>query len=232
MVRVNVSERFPLARISSSTAAELKNAMDKKRTIHLVDDDAAVRRAVGFVLSTNGYSVQRYSSGTEFLKHADPSTTGCAMLDIGLPGMDGLEVQAMMAKRGIAMPVIVLTGCGDVSIAVRAMKAGAIDFLEKPFSSAALLQSVAGAFRRIDSFNLHTIEAAEASVRIAALTPREREVLAGLANGFPSKKIADMLRCSSRTVEVHRANITRKLGVRNHAEVLRLAFVSGINLSK
>src|SRR3546814_784293 len=125
------------------------------------------------------------------------------------------------------MPVIVRTGHGEVSVAVQAMKGGAIDFLEKPFEKAALLEAVRRAFARLDDVDLRALESSEAEVRVAALTPREQEVLEGLANGLPNKTIAYDLGCSSRTVEVHRASLMAKLEVRNLSEALRIAFAAG-----
>ena len=202
--------------------------MTDKRVIHLVDDEEAIRRAAGFALKAVGLGVETYASGVEFLARARPTTQGCVILDVRMPAMDGLEVQTAMAERGIHVPVIVLTGHGDVSVAVQAMKAGAVDFLEKPFEKAALLRAVERAFARIADADIRAIEAADAHVRIAALTPREREVLEGLAQGYPNKTIAYDLGCSSRTVEVHRASLMVKLDVRNLSEALRIAFAAGM----
>lgn len=202
--------------------------MGDRRVIHLVDDEEAIRKAASFALKTAGYDVVAYASGVQFLKTARSARMGCLILDVRMPEMDGLEVQAAMAERGIGMPVIVLTGHGDVSVAVQAMKAGAVDFLEKPFEKSALLQAVARAFARIDDADVRTLEASDAQVRVAALTPREQEVLEGLANGLPNKTIAYDLGCSSRTVEVHRASLMAKLEARNLSEALRIAFAAGL----
>jgi len=202
--------------------------MGDKRVIHLVDDEEAIRKATGFALKTSGYDVLTYASGVEFLKAAKSAQMGCVVLDVRMPDLDGLEVQAAMAARGIAMPVIVLTGHGDVSLAVRAMKAGAIDFLEKPFEKAVLLQAVTRAFSHIDNLDIRALESSAAAVRIAALTPREQEVLEGLANGLPNKTIAFDLGCSSRTVEVHRASLMAKLQAHSLSEALRIAFAAGL----
>ena len=199
--------------------------MGDRRVIHLVDDEESIRKAASFALKTAGYDVVTYASGVEFLKEAKSAAVGCVILDVRMPEMDGLEVQAAMAARGVNMPVIVLTGHGDVSVAVQAMKGGAVDFLEKPFEKAALLGAVSRAFARLDDVDFRTLEA---GVRVAALTPREREVLEGLANGLPNKTIAYDLGCSSRTVEVHRASLMAKLEVRNLSEALRIAFAAGM----
>ena len=201
--------------------------MGDRRIIHLVDDEESIRKAASFALKTAGYDVIAYTSGVEFLRTAKSAEVGCVILDVRMPEMDGLQVQTTMAARGINMPVIVLTGHGDVSVAVQAMKGGAIDFLEKPFEKAALLEAVRRAFARLDDVDLRARESSEAEVRVAALTPREQVVLEGLANGLPNKTIAYDLGCSSRTVEVHRASLMAKLEVRNLSEALRIAFAAG-----
>jgi two-component system response regulator FixJ len=202
--------------------------MSLKRTIHLVDDEEAIRRSAGFMLRTSGFAVEAYPSGVAFLKVVRSVEPGCILLDVRMPEMDGLEVQAALNERGVTMPVIVLTGHGDVSIAVRAMKAGASDFIEKPFEKASLLKSIEDAFARLDDANARSSHAADAAVRIAALTGREQDVLQGLAQGFPNKTIAYDLGISPRTVEVHRANLMSKLGVHSLSDALRIAFAAGL----
>lgn len=202
--------------------------MTPKRTVHLVDDEDSIRKSAGFMLKTSGFAVQTYASGIAFLKAVKTAEPGCILLDVRMPGMDGLEVQEVLAERGITMPVIVLTGHGDVGIAVRVMKAGAVDFLEKPFEKSALLASIGVAFSRLDKSDARSLREAEARVRVAVLTPREREVLIGLANGFPNKKIAYDLDISTRTVEVHRANLMTKLEVHSLSDALRIAFAAGL----
>lgn len=202
--------------------------MTPKRTIHLVDDEESIRKSAGFMLKTSGFAVQTYTSGIAFLKAVKTAEPGCILLDVRMPGMDGLEVQEVLAERGITMPVIVLTGHGDVGIAVRVMKAGAVDFLEKPFEKSALLASIGVAFSRLDKSDARSLREAEARVRVAVLTPREREVLIGLANGFPNKTIAYDLDISTRTVEVHRANLMTKLEVHSLSDALRIAFAAGL----
>jgi len=202
--------------------------MRDKRIVHLVDDEEAIRKSAGFLLRSSGYFVHSYASGVEFLKVARNVEVGCVLLDVRMPDMDGLQVQAQMAARGVNMPVVVVTGHGDVSVAVQAMKAGAIDFLEKPFEKAAVLDAIARAFARLDNANVRAMEEAQALVRVAALTPREQEVLEGLAQGHPNKTIAYDLGVSSRTVEVHRASLMTKLGVHNLSDALRIAFAAGM----
>ncbi len=202
---------------------------EDRRIIHLIDDDEAVRRSAGFLLRTSGFVVRPYASGVAFLKEVKSAPTGCILLDVRMPEMDGLEVQRELNERGITMPVVILTGHGDVGIAVQAMKAGAVDFIEKPFDKATLMAAITAAFARIDDAGAHVESGRAASIRIAALTPRERDVLAGLVRGHPNKTIAYDLGISPRTVEVHRANLMEKLGVHSLSEALRLAFSAGLD---
>lgn len=202
--------------------------MSDKRIVHLVDDEEAVRKSASFMLKTSGYTVHTWVSGEAFLKEIDHEDVGCVLLDVRMPGMDGLQVQATMASRGVTMPVIIVTGHGDISIAVRAMKAGAIEFIEKPFDREVMLAAVAAAFDQIDDAEKHHARASDAKVKLAALTPREQDVLNGLAGGLPNKTIAYDLGISSRTVEVHRANLMTKLGVHSFSDALRIAFAAGL----
>jgi len=202
--------------------------MTDKRLIHIVDDEESIRRSAGFMLKTCGFAVRTWSSGVAFLKEVRHVEPGCILLDVRMPEMDGLEVQRTLAERGVTMPVVVLTGHGDISIAVRAMKAGAVDFIEKPFEKATLLAAIEAAFDRLGEARMQSARAADAAVLLASLTPRERDVLAGLAQGLPNKTIAYDLNISPRTVEVHRANLMTKLEVRSLSEALRIAFAAGL----
>ncbi len=202
--------------------------MTDKRIVHIIDDEEGVRRSAGFMLKTSGFAVRTWSSGVEFLKEVRHAETGCVLLDIRMPEMDGLEVQQTLNDRGVTMPVIVLTGHGDVGIAVKAMRAGAVDFLEKPFETDTLLDAIERAFQRLDSEKDVMVRAAEAEVVLGSLSAREREVLDGLAQGYPNKTIAYDLGISPRTVEVHRANIMAKLQARSLSEALRIAFAAGM----
>lgn len=196
------------------------------RLVHLVDDEAAIRRSAGFMLKTSGFQVRTYESGLELLKASGELEPGCILLDIRMPGMDGLEVQQALKERGVGLPVIIMTGHGDVSLAVKAMKAGAIDFIEKPFEKAAILAAIEQGIGRLRQTDVGRQQAGDAIVRLKALTPREREVLDGLAQGLPNKSIAYDLGISPRTVEIHRANLMSKLGVRSLSEALRIAFAA------
>ena len=197
-----------------------------QRLVHLVDDDSAVRRSVGFMLKTSGHQVEAYESGVELLKNASKLADGCILLDIRMPGMDGLEVQQALQEKGIALPVIIMTGHGDVALAVKAMKAGAVDFIEKPFEKETLIESLEEGFRRLSRKEATADRKKDADLRLQALTPREREVLDGLSRGLPNKTIAYDLGISARTVEIHRANLMSKLGVRSLSEALRIAFAA------
>jgi len=203
--------------------------MSERKRNHLVDDEESVRRSTSFMLRTSGYDVDTYGSGVDFLGKVGGAKPGCILLDVRMPEMDGIEVQAELAKRGVKLPVIVLTGHGDVGTAVAAMKGGAIDFLEKPFEKDALVEALERGFERLEEGDAALASRAEAERRIALLSPREQDVLRGLARGYPNKTIAYDLGISPRTVEVHRANAMAKLEARSLSEALRLAFAVGLD---
>ncbi|PZU64838.1 response regulator [Sphingobium sp.] len=202
--------------------------MTDRRMIHIVDDEEAIRRSTGFMLKTSGYTVATYPSGVAFLREVRHMEPGCILLDVRMPEMDGLEVQQALIERGVAMPVIILTGHGDISIAVRAMKAGAVEFIEKPFVKATLVEAITAGFERPDGLGKRSQRAEEAAVLIAGLTSREQDVLKGLADGLPNKTIAFDLGISPRTVEVHRANLMAKLSVKSLSDALRIAFAANL----
>jgi len=188
---------------------------------------SSIRRSVSFMLKTSGHQVQTYESGVELLKDPAHLEQGCILLDIRMPGMDGLEVQQALRQKGVGLPVIIMTGHGDVGLAVKAMKAGAVDFIEKPFEKDTLVASLEEGFRRLSRKEATQDRKKDAEVRLEALTPRERDVLQGLAQGLPNKTIAYDLGISPRTVEIHRANLMAKLEVRSLSEALRIAFAAG-----
>jgi two-component system response regulator FixJ len=200
--------------------------MTHKAIIYVVDDEDAVRRSVGFMLKTSGFEVHAYASGVDFLKEVKKLDPGCVLLDVRMPDMDGLEVQQELNAHGVSMPVIVLTGHGDVATAVQAMKGGASDFLEKPFEKASLIEAIERGSEKIGRKEQASKSEHEAKVRIAALTAREQDVLRELVRGHPNKTIAYDLGISPRTVEVHRANVMSKLGVRSLSDALRIAFAA------
>jgi two-component system, LuxR family, response regulator FixJ len=195
------------------------------RIVHVVDDDAAVRRSLERLLDTAGFHVVSYESPAAFLNAASGLTAGCVLLDIRMPGVDGLEVQARLNRLRVALPVIVMTGHGDVPGAVTAMKAGAIDFLEKPFDDATLLTAIGRALAKASGL-IGDRDAELAAQRIATLSPREREVLDALLAGRPNKLIAFDLNISVRTVEVHRARMMVRLGTKQLADAIRLALLA------
>lgn len=201
---------------------------DEKRIVYLVDDDEAIRRSASFMLRTSGLVVKTYSSGVELLEAGRELDPGCILLDVRMPGMDGLEVQKALNERNIRLPVIVMTGHGDVSVAVQAMKAGAIDFIEKPFEKATLVGALEQGFEQLTQTDTANARADGARAQLQVLTPREQEVLDGLAKGYPNKTIAYDLGISPRTVEIHRANVMSKLGAASLSEALRIAFAAGL----
>jgi len=200
--------------------------MSSERAVHLVDDDAAIRRSVGFMLRTSGHHVETYESGDQLLGQSAKLADGCILLDIRMPGRDGLEVMQLLHERGVKLPVIIMTGHGDVALAVKAMKEGAVDFIEKPFEKTTLLACLNEGFDRLANKETVGDRRKNAEIRLQALTPRERDVLDGLAKGLPNKTIAYDLGISPRTVEIHRANLMTKLSVHSLSEALRIAFAA------
>lgn len=201
--------------------------MTETRLIHLVDDDEAIRHSASFMLRHAGFRVKTYPDGVVFLDGVEAAEKGCILLDVQMPKMDGLEVQEALNERGVAMPVIVLTGHGDVAVAVRAMKAGAVDFVEKPYAKQTLVEALTRAFERLETRRKEDVLADEARGLIDRLTAREKDVLHGLVNGQTNKVIAEQLDISPRTVEIHRANVMEKMEAGNLSTVLRIAFAAG-----
>jgi two-component system response regulator FixJ len=199
--------------------------MPPKRIVHVVDDDAGVRRSLERLLSSAGFAAVSYPTPQSILEAAPGLAAGCILLDVQMPGMDGLMLQAELRARGAGLPVIVMTGQGDVATAVRAMKAGAADFIEKPFSDEVLVTAIEAALGKVGQIGRDR-DAAAAAQRIATLSPREREVLEGLVGGRSNKEIAFDLGISVRTVEVHRSRMMERLDVRQFAEAIRLAVLA------
>jgi two-component system response regulator FixJ len=199
-----------------------------ERSVYIVDDDEAVRDSLSVLLGSKGYAVRSFGSALEFLAAAPSLPSGCLIVDIRMPEMDGLELQARLRARALGFPMIVITGHGDVPLAVRAMKAGAVDFIEKPFASERILDSLDGALSRLAAPRERDPATAAAAGKLALLSPRERQVLEGLLAGLPNKSIAYDLAISPRTVEVHRARVMNKTGVRSLSELIRLALAAGM----
>lgn len=196
-------------------------------TIHVVDDDDPVREATALMLEASGYAVRTYRSGQEFLDAADLLASGCVVLDLRMPGASGLEVLEAMSARGSQLPVVMVTGHGDVRTAVGALKIGAADFIEKPYGQNVLVAAIGRAIRA-STRGLDEDAIARAKARIARLTPRECQVLRALIQGKANKAIALDLGLSPRTVEMHRARMMDRLGVASLSNALRIAFQAGL----
>jgi len=196
-------------------------------TVFVVDNDRAMRDSLSWLLDSVGLRVRSYATAAEFLADHDPAQPGCLVLDVRMPGMSGLDLQAELARRGVELPTIVITGHAEVSMAVRAVKAGALDFIEKPFSDQLLLDRV----RQALEIDLEVREVRrrreDALRRLATLTAREREVLNLVVAGKQNKEIASELGVSPKTVEVHRAHVMSKMCVDSLAELIRITLLAG-----
>ena len=203
--------------------------MTREPTIFVVDDDEGVRQSLGLLLEVVGFKpVVAFASGREFLERALPLPGDCLLLDVRMPDMDGLELQEELNRRGLRPKIIVMTGHGEVPIAVRAMKAGAIDFIEKPFGDAQLIDSVRQARVLAAAGERAQYEAEQTVRRLQTLTAREREVLEGLVAGRPNKLIAHDLGISPRTVEIHRARVMDKMQARSLSAIVRMTLSAGL----
>ncbi len=196
--------------------------------VYVVDDDEAVRDSLSILLESCGYRVRSFGLARDFFDAASALPMGCLIVDIRMPEMDGLELQRKLNEHSLYFPMIVITGHGDVPLAVRAMKGGALDFIEKPFASQAILQSVQAALARIDAADERDPAGIAAAAKLDLLSSREREVLEGLLAGLPNKSIAYDLAISPRTVEIHRARVMDKMGARSLSELIRLALAAGL----
>jgi two-component system, LuxR family, response regulator FixJ len=195
-------------------------------TVHIVDDDAAIRDSLSLLLGGAGFAVATYPSAEAFLTVA-PQGVGCLVIDVRMPGMGGLELQQELVRRGRRIPVIVMTGHADVPLAVQAMKAGAVDFVEKPFQEATMVSAIRRAFDLgIEAARTEAVDA-EIGQRLRSLTAREREVLDALVAGNPNKIIAYDLSISPRTVEIHRARVMDKMQARTLSDLVRMALSAG-----
>ena len=197
--------------------------------IHLVDDDAAFRRSMVFLLESMGWPVQAHASAADYLDAGLPALeqTGCLLLDVRMPGMSGLELQQALIARGCRLPIVFITGHGDVELAVQAMKHGAFDFLEKPFKDQRLLDVVSAALRQREADLVSSERAQQAGDRLARLSPREAEVARLVAQGRPNKLVARELDISEKTVHIHRQHVMEKAEVGSAAELARLMLQAG-----
>ena len=202
--------------------------MSDKTIIHVIDDDAAMRDSLAFLLDVNGFKVQVYESADAFLGGIGSEAINCVISDIRMPGMNGIELVRKLKGQGAVCPVILITGHGDVALAVEAMKAGAVDFIEKPFDDEALLGAIRAALGARAASPEESSARKEAEARLSELSPRERDVLQGLVAGKINKVIAHDLSISPRTVEVYRANLMAKTGARSMSELMRIALAAGL----
>jgi two-component system response regulator FixJ len=199
------------------------------RAVYIVDDDDALRQSVEVLLEVaGGFATESFASGEAFLARVPEAPTGCVLLDLNMPGMNGLAVLRRLQTIGGRFETILLTGQGDIAVAVEAMKSGAVDFIEKPYDNRMLLSALEGGFARIENREKEASAIQIARENIERLTPRERDVLLGLIDGKANKIIAYELDISPRTVEIYRANLMDKLGVRSVAEAVRIAFAAGM----
>ncbi len=194
--------------------------------VYIVDDDPDVRHATSFLIATAGHPAVPLGTPDELLERVAPDSAGCLILDVRLPGMNGLELQQTLAERDVRLPIIFITGHGDIPMAVQAVNAGALDFLEKPFDNDALLERVETALARDRERRERDAASAEVDERLQRLTPRESQVMEGMLAGKLNKVIGYELDMSTRTVEVHRGRVLDKLGVRNATEMVRLVLAS------
>jgi two-component system, LuxR family, response regulator FixJ len=202
--------------------------MPPNSLVHVIDDDDAVRESLEFLLRSAKIDVRTYDSATAFLNTVPDGAVGCVVTDVRMPGMSGVDLLRQLKTRGSTMPVIVITGHGDIQLAVEAMKIGAADFLEKPFDDEVLLASVRLALGRLEKDVQRDTERAELNNRLAALSTREREVLEGLVAGKPNKIIAFDLGISPRTVEIYRAHVMTKMNAGSLSELVRMALLAGV----
>ena len=203
-------------------------ASDRLATVFVVDDDTALREALQLLLESDGYSVEAYATASAFIDACRSERRGCAILDVGLPDMDGLALQELLATRGIFLPVIILTGQGDVPKAVRALKAGAVDFLEKPAEPAELLRRVSAALARDADHHRQEQRRSELTARLRTLTPREREIMTMVSSGLSCKDIARQLGISFRTVEGYRQRARNKMQAGSLPELVEIARICRI----
>ncbi len=200
--------------------------MSDSFVVHIVDDDEAVRQSLAFLLSTAGVPVRVYDSATSFLDALPSLQSGCLITDVRMPDMTGLELLQRLKAKSIDLPVIVITGHGDIPLAVEAMKSGAIDFIEKPFAEEAILRAVDAAQRTLEKRGRQSEEEAAVAARLKSLSERERQVLDGLVAGNANKTIAHDLGISPRTVEVYRANLMTKMQAKSLSDLIRMTLTA------
>lgn len=191
-------------------------------SVFVVDDDPAIRDSISLLLSLRGYTIAQFASAEDFLNALDPAWTGCVVADIRMPGMSGLQLQTELAVRGVQLPVIIITGHGDVSSARTAFRNNAVDFLEKPYDESHLIGAIEAAFEHERERLGKLAVTAKREAILSSLSPREREVVGWLTKGLHAREIGERLGISHRTVEVHKAHIMEKMGVRSVIDIMRL----------
>jgi two-component system, LuxR family, response regulator FixJ len=200
--------------------------MSDSFVVHIVDDDEAVRQSLAFLLSTAGVAVRVYDSATSFLDALPSLQAGCLITDVRMPDMTGIDLLHRLKAKSIDLPVIVITGHGDIPLAVEAMKSGAVDFIEKPFAEDAILKAVHAAQRVVTQHGKRSEEETAVMARLKSLSERERQVLDGLVAGNANKTIANDLGISPRTVEVYRANVMTKMQAKSLSELIRMTLIA------
>ncbi|MCI0418111.1 MAG: response regulator transcription factor [Acidobacteria bacterium] len=198
-------------------------------TVFVVDDDPAVRDSLRWLIESVGLPVETFNSARNFLDRYDPNRPGCLVLDIRMPGMSGADLQEQLASRALRIPIIIITGHADLPMAVRTLKNGALDFIEKPFSDQVLLNRIQQAIQLDLGIRDEQAEQAEIAARVSSLTPREREVMNKVIAGKPNKVIADELSLSQKTVEVHRANLMKKMRAESLADLVRMTLLQSLH---
>jgi FixJ family two-component response regulator len=209
-----------------------KERSEVKPVVFVVDDDASMRKALGNLIQSVGLRVEAFASAPEFLAVKLPEVPCCLVLDIRLPGLSGLDFQAKLASANIAIPIIFITGHGDIPMSVQAMKAGAIEFLPKPFRDQDLLDAVRVALERDQTRHEGEKTRSDLRAKFETLTPREQEVMACVTGGLMNKQIAAEIGITENTVKVHRGNVTRKMGARSLAELVRMADLLGVRRTR
>lgn len=199
-----------------------------RRTVHVVDDEEPVRRSLALMLKVNGFSVSTFDSGASLLEAAEALAPGALLLDIRMPDMDGNEVQKHLANRGIRLPVVVMTGHGDLAVAAAALQGGAVAFLEKPFAKATLTEALDSAFLKLEDPEAYDRQLAAAAASVQALGEDDRALLANLAAGHSTDKIAADLGINAASAEARRARLFAELGVESLGEILRIACAAGL----
>ncbi|MBG6117701.1 MULTISPECIES: response regulator transcription factor [unclassified Sphingobium] len=230
MVEAVIEDKSVVVRTASATPAPATATQNPEavRRVYIVDDDSMVRRSLSFTLTTAGFVTRAFMSGRDFLDEIGSLSTGCVLLDVRMPDMDGIAVLEELGRTSLLFPAVIMTGHGDIPTAVRAMKQGADDFIEKPFTDAALLEMLEALFANLPARLEAQVERMKAQASVTKLTAREKELLQGLVAGLSNKEVAIRLNISVRTVEMHRSNLMNRLGVHTFAELVGIALMAQV----